>query len=62
MPWKCPACQTEIAHDGETPHVGRVYRCHVCRLELTVDVESNKLKLAPLPAAEDNRRARDAKR
>jgi hypothetical protein len=60
MPWKCPACQTEIRHDGDTPHVGRVYRCHVCRLELTLDADRNKLTLAPLPT-ENTRRSTDPK-
>jgi len=56
MPWKCPACQSEIRHDGDKPHVGRVYRCHVCHLELTLDVERNKLlALAPLPAEKNHR-------
>jgi DNA-directed RNA polymerase subunit RPC12/RpoP len=55
MQWKCPACQTEIRHDGEMPQVGRVYRCHVCHLELTLDVERNKLTLAPLSPEKDYR-------
>jgi hypothetical protein len=50
MPWKCPACQTQIRHDGETPEPKRVYRCHVCRLELVLDEQTNKLDVAPLPS------------
>jgi hypothetical protein len=42
------------------PQVGRVYRCHACRLELVLDVQRNKLMLAPLPAEKD-RRATDDK-
>jgi predicted RNA-binding Zn-ribbon protein involved in translation (DUF1610 family) len=51
MPWKCPACQTQIEHDANmtTPRPGVIYRCHVCRLELKLDPETNKLILAPLP-------------
>jgi hypothetical protein len=48
MPWKCPACQTQIAHNGDAPEHKRVYRCHVCRLELTLDETTQKLTLAPL--------------
>jgi DNA-directed RNA polymerase subunit RPC12/RpoP len=55
MAWKCSACQTQIRHDGGMPQVGRVYRCHVCRVELIVDVERNKLALAPLPPEKDRR-------
>jgi hypothetical protein len=50
MPWKCPAWQTQIRHDGATPEPKRVYRCHVCRLELVLDERTNKLDVAPLPA------------
>ena len=52
MPWKCPACQTAIAHDpaASMPSPNTVYRCHVCRLELVVDPKTNKLALAPLDA------------
>jgi hypothetical protein len=37
------------------PQVGRVYRCHACRLELVLDVQRNKLMLAPLLAEKDRR-------
>jgi hypothetical protein len=36
----------------------RVYRCHICRLELILDEITGKLTVAPLPA-EHNRRATD---
>jgi predicted Zn finger-like uncharacterized protein len=51
MPWRCPACQTQIRHaDGElAPQPGRVYRCHVCRLELVVDEQNQRLTVAPFP-------------
>jgi hypothetical protein len=48
MPWKCPACQTPIAHNGDASEPKRVYRCHVCRLELTLDETTHKLTLVPL--------------
>jgi len=50
MPWTCPACRTPIHHaDSEQrPRTGVTYRCHICRLELVVDIERNHLVLAPL--------------
>jgi hypothetical protein len=50
MPWRCPACQIPINHsDSEhQPRLGQRYRCHVCRLELVVDVITSKLTVAPL--------------
>jgi hypothetical protein len=53
MPWKCPACQTQIRHDGDLPMPNRVYRCHVCRLELVLDDDTHKLVVAPLPPEND---------
>jgi hypothetical protein len=47
--WKCPACQTVIRVDGDGPQANRIYRCSVCRLELIVDEERQKLIVAPLP-------------
>jgi DNA-directed RNA polymerase subunit RPC12/RpoP len=49
MPWKCPACETQIRHDGDAPQANRVYRCPVCRLELTLDTRSNRMAVPPLP-------------
>jgi hypothetical protein len=60
MPWKCPACQTQIAHDGDRPVPRRIYRCHVCRLELVLDEVAGKLTVTPFPI-EHNRRATDPK-
>jgi hypothetical protein len=39
-----------IAHESANtmPSPNIVYRCHVCRLELVVDLSTNKLALAPL--------------
>ena len=49
MPWRCPACQIQIRHSEfeERPRLGEMYRCHACRLELTLDTHTNKL--APIP-------------
>ena len=49
MPWKCPACQIQIRHDGVGPERNRIYRCHICRLELVLDEKTGKLTVAPLP-------------
>jgi hypothetical protein len=54
MPWKCPACSTQIRHN-ETELIPRpnvVYRCHVCHLELILDPNGEELTVAPLPAEE----------
>jgi hypothetical protein len=50
MPWKCPACQTPIAHDPAVPKLEpqAIYRCHVCRLELVLERTTGDLALAPL--------------
>lgn len=59
-PWKCPACQTQIRHDGDMPEQNRVYRCHVCRLELVLDGSTQTMTVAPLPTTR-NRRKTDLK-
>jgi hypothetical protein len=50
MPWKCPACQTQIRHDEDIPQPKQVYRCHVCHLELVLDEDTHALTVPPLPA------------
>lgn len=49
MPWRCPACRTEITHDpfDGRPRAGTPYRCHVCRLELQFDDRANRMEIAP---------------
>jgi len=61
MPWRCPACQTQIRH-SETeamPRPAVIYRCHICRLELVIDDEWQRLRVRPFvdPASDrpDNR-------
>jgi hypothetical protein len=56
MPWKCPACLTQIRHDGLAPQPNQLYRCHVCRVELVLDETTGKLTVAPLPPENDPRR------
>jgi DNA-directed RNA polymerase subunit RPC12/RpoP len=61
MPWKCPACQTRIAHDGESPEPKRVYRCHVCHLELVLDERTRKLTGTPFHTDRPNGHTTDPK-
>jgi hypothetical protein len=60
MPWKCPVCDIQIAHDGDQPELQRVYRCHVCRLELLLDEPTHKLTVRAF-TVEHNRRETDEK-
>jgi hypothetical protein len=52
MPWRCPACQTEIRHNPIEvhPQTGDRYRCHVCRLELAFDESLGGLGITPFEA------------
>jgi rubredoxin len=52
MPWRCPACRTEIQHNpaDARPRTNEAYRCHVCRLELVFDEQSSKMMIAPFEA------------
>jgi hypothetical protein len=51
MPWSCPACHTSLTHNGVevSPRAAVIYRCYVCRLELRLNEQSDKLELMPLP-------------
>ena len=51
MPWRCPACHIQIRHNDleEKPRPGVRYRCHICRLELTLDLVSDRLTVTELP-------------
>lgn len=62
MLWTCPACHLQIRHSDleARPRLGAVYRCHVCRIELTLDPEAERLNVAPLddePPAKARREA-----
>jgi hypothetical protein len=50
MPWRCPACHTQIRHSELElkPRAGERYRCHICRLELVLDPATDKLTVTPL--------------
>jgi len=47
MPWTCPACNIQIQHEQDRPLPRKVYRCHVCRLELVRDERNDQLVVAP---------------
>jgi len=49
MPWRCPACRTEITHNplDRRPPKGEQFRCHVCRLTLEFDPRVDRLVIAP---------------
>jgi hypothetical protein len=59
MPWKCPACHEQIRHSEHEhkPRIGASYRCHICRLELTLDPETERLTVAPI-RHDENEKAR----
>jgi hypothetical protein len=60
MPWRCPACNTEIRHPEAQllPPPRQYYRCHVCRIELFVDPVTQKMVLAPLGDDEKEKNVR----
>jgi hypothetical protein len=47
MLWICPACSIQIEHEQDRPLPKKVYRCHVCRLELVLDDSTNTLVVVP---------------
>jgi hypothetical protein len=62
MPWRCPACHVPIQHNEfeVKPREGVRYRCHICRLELMFDRNTDKLTVTPLisePESETEERA-----
>jgi len=60
MPWKCPACYSQILHHEfeEQPSVGASYRCHICRLDLVLDPTGNRLTVAPMIRDDENQKLR----
>ena len=57
MLWRCPACQVQISHSEleDVPQAGRTYRCHICRLDLALDAETQRLNVAPFRDDDDPR-------
>jgi hypothetical protein len=49
MPWRCPACGTNLPHHAARPDPAIQYRCPTCRLELVADIASAKMILVPFP-------------
>ena len=52
MPWTCPACSSRVPNrqnGDDLPRPGVVYRCNVCRLEVTFDPKLQKMLPAPFP-------------
>lgn len=60
MPWRCPACQSpiQLGPADDRPQPRTVYRCSVCRLELTLDADTGRLDVPPLSGDEDLRKRR----
>ena len=52
MPWTCPACWMQVRHSATMPKLDTVYRCPVCRLQMTLDPDLRKMK--PVPPNGDN--------
>ena len=50
MPWTCPACSIQIEHEQDRPLPKKVYRCHICRLELVLDDHTDSLVVVPFSA------------
>jgi hypothetical protein len=60
MPWSCPACRTQIHHGPleDRPRLNSLYRCHVCRLELILDPDTGRLRVAPMRDEDLDRKQR----
>ena len=50
--WRCPACRVAITHNEleDRPRPGASYRCHICLLELTLDMTTDTLMVVPFPS------------
>jgi hypothetical protein len=48
--WRCPACQIQIQHNDlePKPRPGVPHRCHVCRLELAFNAETDTLEVTKM--------------
>jgi rubredoxin len=55
MAWRCPACGIQIHHSPieARPRPGHRYRCHICRLELQIDEQTNKLTVTRFESDRD---------
>jgi transposase-like protein len=57
MPWTCPACGLELAHQRNRPPSNQLFHCHVCRIELVLDERSDTLVAVPYPLSDPSLRA-----
>jgi hypothetical protein len=57
MAWRCPVCSRIIHHDDsdEQPRSRERYRCHICRIELLFDVETQRLIVRPAEYGDEER-------
>ncbi len=62
MPWRCPACEAVIQHADALPNPAVTYRCQVCRLELRVDPDTEKMVAIPLQDEKPPSAAKDPRR
>jgi len=55
MPWTCPACRTQVQHSTALPRADRVYRCPVCRLQMTFNSIIKKMQPFPSNGSDDEK-------
>ena len=57
MAWRCPVCSRIIHHDDsdEPPRARARYRCHICRIELLFDVDTQRLIVRPAEYGDEER-------
>jgi len=55
MPWTCPACRTQVQHSTDLPLSERVYRCPVCRLQMTFNPVVKKMQPFPQNSSDDEK-------
>jgi hypothetical protein len=53
VPWKCPVCSSPIRREliaagHDIPEPDRIYRCGICRLDLVLSKDGERMVVAPL--------------
>jgi transposase-like protein len=58
MKWRCPLCDTPIRYHAQPSelHADKSYRCHVCRVDLTIGGATGELVMIQL---DENRSAQE---
>jgi hypothetical protein len=51
--------EIQHSHLEDRPRRGTTYRCHICRLELVLDPQADRLEVQPLRVDEPNQRNRE---